>query len=45
VNRAGRVVPVGRDTRLRAGDEVLALADRDGDGPEPATVFAAPGDN
>jgi cell volume regulation protein A len=42
VSRAGRVVPVGRDTRLQAGDEVLALADRDGDGPQPAAVFASP---
>lgn len=41
VNRGGRVVPVGRDTRLQAGDEVLALADQDGD-PDPAAKFAAP---
>jgi cell volume regulation protein A len=39
INRDGRLVRVGSDTVLRAGDEVLALADPDGDGTDPGTVF------
>jgi cell volume regulation protein A len=42
VSRAGRVVPVARDTTLQAGDEVLALADPDGDGPDPEETFGRP---
>jgi cell volume regulation protein A len=40
VSRAGRLVPVGRDTRLEAGDEVLALGSREDGAPDPADVFA-----
>jgi potassium/hydrogen antiporter len=41
VNRRGQLVPVGRDTVLCAGDEVLALADTGEDGRGPEVVFGA----
>jgi cell volume regulation protein A len=42
VSRNGRLVPVGRDTVLHAGDEVLALADTDGAGADPGATFTEP---
>jgi potassium/hydrogen antiporter len=42
VNRQGQLVPVGRDTVLQAGDEVLALADTVEDGHDPEAVFGGP---
>jgi potassium/hydrogen antiporter len=42
VSRDGRIVPVGRDTVLHAGDEVLALADTDGGAANPEATFTDP---
>jgi cell volume regulation protein A len=42
VSRDGRIVPVGRDTVLHAGDEVLALADTDGGAANPEATFTEP---
>jgi potassium/hydrogen antiporter len=42
VSRDGRLVPVGRDTVLRAGDEVLALADTDRADVDPGATFTTP---
>jgi hypothetical protein len=39
ISRHGRLVQVRGDTRLEAGDEVLALTDDDGG---PWEIFAAP---
>src|SRR4051794_7547147 len=44
VNRDGRLVPVGRDTVLRAGDEVLALADTEDGDTDPGAVFTTVSD-
>ncbi|WP_030438762.1 potassium/proton antiporter [Actinoplanes subtropicus] len=44
INRDGRLVQVAHDTVLRAGDEILALADTDGNGRDPGAIFTAPGD-
>jgi potassium/hydrogen antiporter len=41
VNRDGRLLPVGRDTVLRAGDEVLALTDPHGTGTDLGKIFTA----
>jgi cell volume regulation protein A len=44
INRDGRLVQVGRDTVLQAGDEILALADNeDNDGDAGQIFTAAPG--
>jgi len=40
VKRSGHLVPVSRDTLLRAGDEVVALVDPDG-GADPVALFGA----
>jgi cell volume regulation protein A len=42
VSRDGRLVPVGRDTVLRAGDEVLALADTERTDVDPGVTFTEP---
>jgi cell volume regulation protein A len=39
VNRDGSLVPVGRDTVLQAGDEVLALADAEDPDIDPEAMF------
>jgi cell volume regulation protein A len=39
VNRDGRLVTAGRDTVLRAGDEVLALADTEDSDTDPGVIF------
>ena len=44
INRDGRLVQVAHDTVLRAGDEVLALADTD-DGADPAAIFTTAADD
>jgi len=41
INRDGRLIQVGRDTVLHAGDEILALTDADNTGVDPGTIFTA----
>jgi len=41
INRDGRLIQVGRDTVLHAGDEILALTDADNAGVDPGTIFTA----
>jgi potassium/hydrogen antiporter len=44
INRDGQLVPVGRDTTLHAGDEILALADPGQLQTDPAALFTGDDD-